>query len=208
MFNEALIAGAILGLTLAIATGPSFLALIHTSIKNGLRWGAALAFGIFVSDLFYISLSYLGADHFLSSPKNQEIIGYAGGILLFFYGLYSLLAKKNPDTTSDLDYKREKLYVTFTKGFLLNTFNPAVPILWIGTMSGVAARFNFSRLYIVAFFSSTLITILGSDILKALVAHKIKPWLTPAVQIWLNRALGIILMGMAVYLMWQAHLTG
>ena len=204
MFNEALLTGLLLGLSLAIATGPSFMALLQTSIKNGLKWGIALAFGIFLSDVFYISLSYLGASQLLNSARNQAFIGIGGGVLLFIFGVYNLFSKKNPLNVTDIHYDRENIYITFTKGFLLNTLNPAVPVLWIGTMSAVAAQFNLQTRYIFIFFASALFTVLGTDILKALVAHKIKALITPNLQLLLNRILGLILIGMAINLIYQA----
>lgn len=204
MFTEALFTGILLGLSLAIATGPSFMALLHTSIKNGLKWGIALAVGIFFSDIFYITLSYLGANQILNSPRNQAYIGIGGGLLLLAFGFYNLLSKKSPLNDDKIHFEKERILITFTKGFLLNTLNPAVPVLWIGTMSAVAAQFNFERYYIFTFFASALLTILSTDILKALVAHKIKNLITPNLQLLLNRILGLVLIGMAVNLIYQA----
>ena len=78
--------GIILGLVLAFSFGPGFFALINTGIKYGFKSGAALATGIFLSDLFLVVLIFillsLGAQGFLNEPKSQSFIGVVGGIIL------------------------------------------------------------------------------------------------------------------------------
>ena len=97
--------GIILGLVLAFSFGPGFFALINTGINHGFKSGAALAIGIFLSDLFLVFLIFLllsiGAENILSDPKNQHFIGVVGGIVLIVYGSFSFI-NKAPKTDADL----------------------------------------------------------------------------------------------------------
>ncbi|MBI2270089.1 MAG: LysE family transporter [Bacteroidetes bacterium] len=199
--TEALLKGIGLGLMLAMTLGPSFFALLQTSIKNGLGSGITLAFGIFTSDVFYVAVAYLGATSLLSDAQNKFYIEIAGGILLVVFGAIALLQKK--EIKDSVDVKQEKRSVTFVKGFLLNTFNPAVFFLWFLWMSIVSTEFKFSYIDIVTCFCAALGTILLTDILKVVIANQLRNIMTPTVQQWASRILGIILITIGVNLMCQ-----
>ena len=98
--------GIILGLVLAFSFGPGFFALINTGITHGFKPGAALAVGIFLSDLALIVLIFvllaLGAQGILSDPKSQSFIGVVGGIVLIVYGSFNLYSRP-PKTDAQID---------------------------------------------------------------------------------------------------------
>lgn len=199
--TEALLKGIGLGLMLAMATGPSFFALLQTSIKNGLRSGITLALGIFASDILYVIVAYLGAASLLSNPQNKFYIEIVGGLLLIAFGAIALFQKKVINNNDDI--RPEQTTVTFTKGFLLNTFNPAVFFLWFLWVSIISAELRFSRLDIITCFSATLATVLTTDIMKVFVANKLRKIMTAAVQLWASRMLGIVLITIGINLMCQ-----
>ncbi|MCD6066224.1 MAG: lysine exporter protein (lyse/ygga) [Bacteroidetes bacterium] len=103
---EAIYQGILLGLALSCTFGPGFFALINTGIKYGFKSGAALAIGIFLSDLFLVILIFvllsLGAQGILSNPKSQSFIGVVGGIILIVYGSFNLYSKP-PKTDAQID---------------------------------------------------------------------------------------------------------
>src|SRR5690349_9544264 len=91
---EAVYKGLALGMALCVAIGPSFFALIQTSLKHGLSFGVALAIGIFLSDLTCVALAYLGASQLFVNPANKQLIGVIGGTILLVFGVYNLFQKK------------------------------------------------------------------------------------------------------------------
>lgn len=106
MFS-AIYEGIILGLVLAFSFGPGFFALINTGIKHGFRSAAALAIGIFLSDLALVVLIFvllaLGAQGILSNPQSQSFIGVVGGIVLIVYGSFNLYNKSTPKTDAEVN---------------------------------------------------------------------------------------------------------
>jgi threonine/homoserine/homoserine lactone efflux protein len=196
---EAIRDGVALGLMLAFAFGPSFFALLQTSIKNGLLSGITLALGIFTSDVFYIVIAYFGATQLLSDPKHKFYIETVGGLLLVAFGAFALLQKKQSEKAVDVIY--EKPSVTFVKGFLLNTFNPAVFLLWFLWVSILSAKLQFSNIHIIVCFCVALGTVLTTDILKAVVANQLRNIMTSAVQLWASRLLGLVLITIGINLM-------
>ena len=197
--TEALLKGVGLGLMLAIAFGPSFFALLQTSIKNGLTAGITMALGIFTSDIIYVLVAYFGAASLLSNEKNKFYIELIGGMLLVVFGAFALFQKKHGDKT--LDIKSEKRSVTYVKGFLLNTFNPAVFFLWFLWVSIISTQFRFSKLHIIVCFCSALGTVLVTDIIKAIVANQLRNVMTDTVQHWASRVLGLVLITIGINLM-------
>jgi len=196
---EALLKGIGLGLMLAFAFGPSFFALLQTSIKKGLASGITLALGIFASDLIYVCVAYFGATQLLSDPKNKFYIELIGGALLVVFGAIELFQKKTLKTSEAITY--EKPSVTFVKGFLLNTFNPAVFFLWFLWVSIIGTEFKFSRIHILVCLCSALGTVVTTDILKAVVANQLRNIMTAAVQLWASRFLGLVLITIGINLM-------
>jgi threonine/homoserine/homoserine lactone efflux protein len=196
--GEALLKGIGLGLMLAITFGPSFFALLQTSIKNGLISGITLALGIFTSDIIYVFVAYFGATRLLSDPRNKFYIEVLGGALIVVFGAIALFQKKVIKNNEDITY--EKPSVTFVKGFLLNTLNPGVFFMWFLWVSIISAKLKFSNLHILVCFSAALGTVLSTDILKAFVANRLRNIMTPAVQLWANRILGLVLITIGINL--------
>ncbi len=220
--------GVALGLALAFSFGPGFFALINTGIKNGFKPAAFLAFGIFLSDLLLVILTFillsLGASSFISDEKNQLFIGIIGGIVLIVYGSFNFYNKppktdaEASDNTNvnhlnidtDIHTQAEKVLIKKipqnnsspfwmgVKGFFLNLFNPFVWLLWLAAAMG--NNFGFSTAKVVVFFSCCLGTVLTFDLLKAFLANKIKHFLTERLMKIINYISGIILIIFGLYI--------
>lgn len=199
--TESLLKGIALGLMLAVTFGPAFFALLQTSIKNGLVSGIILAFGIFLSDVLYVFVAYLGATSLLSNERNKFYIELVGGVLLIIFGTVALLQKKDVKDSVEITY--EKRSVTFVKGFLLNTFNPAVFFLWFLWMSIISSDLKYSQLHIIVFFCAALATVFVTDIFKVVVANQLRSVMTAKVQQWTSRLLGLVLITIGLNLMCQ-----
>ncbi len=182
MFS-ALLAGTLLGFSLSLVfIGPSLFALIQTSIKNGFRSAAIMAIGISFSDVILVLLAYLGAAQFMDNPKVKLYEGLGGSIVLFVFGIYELFQKHEEEKEAQIGIKavaniNRKLPLMFVKGFFLNLLNPFVLFMWILWVSTVSSRYN-SKEEVLAFFAGTLGVILTMDLLKSVVANRLKKILT------------------------------
>ena len=121
-YLEAILQGTGLGLMLGFSFGPSFFALLKTSMSKGFKSGLALALGIFISDLFCVALALYGAAKILDTPRNKMIVGIVGGTILAVYGFYSFFQKRkvNTDEEGNIYIPTVNFPVTMIKGFLLN----------------------------------------------------------------------------------------
>ncbi len=202
--------GAILGFSMSIIfIGPALFALIQTSIKNGFRSAAAMALGIAISDAFFVFLAYLGAAQFLNNPDVKKYEGIGGSIILFAFGIYTLFQKhedekderKGLEVAAKLNVNK-RLPLMMIKGFALNLLNPLVLFMWIGVMANVSARYS-TREDILFFFSGTLGTILALDILKSLVANRLKKLLTHKLMVFIHFVMAIALIISGIVLLYD-----
>jgi threonine/homoserine/homoserine lactone efflux protein len=196
--------GLILGLTLAFffGFGPALFALIQTSIHRGLWSGFLLAFGIFVSDLFLVALCFLGAIKILSQPLNHLIFGIISGVVLIIFGIATYRKEvhiENPDN-EDSAIRAPHPIMYILKGFFLNVANPFVWIFWMGVVVGITANYVGDNQSVILFFSTTLLTVLATDLLKCFGSYKIKKFITSKFIQWVNRTAGIGLFAFGIFL--------
>ena len=90
---DILLRGIFFGVVLAFLIGPVFFTLIQTSIERGFLKGVFVAIGVAFSDVFYISMIYLGSSKLLESNGTQVYLAHAGGIILISFGIYYVFIK-------------------------------------------------------------------------------------------------------------------
>jgi len=194
--------GMILGMTLAIMLGPAMFSLIQTSIHRGLSSGILLAGGIFLSDLSLVVLCYLGAVQVIGNDRNYLMFGIIGGIVLMIFGVVTFLRKVQiADDNNLIDVKMPGPLTYIFKGFFLNFANPFVWIFWVSVMVSVSSGYGTDSWSIKTFFLGSLLTIFSTDILKVIIASRLKRYLKPRILIMINHLVGILLVLFGIYLM-------
>ncbi len=200
--TPAILEGAILGLTLAFLIGPAFIALVQTSIHQGVKSGLLFAAGISLSDITLIFLSYLGAIQILTDESNQFIVGIIGGIILIAFGLITFFKKYKVKTQRGIEVKLTVSgggrFRYLLKGFFMNILNPFLLIFWLGVMSFVSARFGVGTKEVVVFFTAAITVVFVTDTVKCLIASHIGRYLNISVLIWVNRIVGFSLMAFGI----------
>jgi len=190
--------GIILGLTVAISVGPALFALLQTSIKHGIKLGIFLAAGIFISDLALVVGFYFGASAIVTNPKYHLVLGVIGGIVMSIYGLYTFFKKvpmtEQVEAINEIVVKKKGPVPYFLKGFVLNFANPFLWVFWITSMLAINATYGGDQRSVALFFTGTLSVILMTDILKVVLANKIKVAGNPQVKLWMNRIVGLLFM--------------
>ena len=197
--------GLILGITLAtlFGFGPALLALVQTSINRGFKAGVALAFGVFLSDLFLVLLSFEGVIQVVEEPKNKLAFGLVSGLILIVFGIITYIRK--PKTKAEEIKVKDPRTITYIlKGFFLNVANPFIWLFWMGTMVAITSNYGKDENAIMTMFAVTLLTVFLSDTLKSYLAGKLKPLLTERLLIFINSVAGIGLIIFGVSLMVRA----
>ena len=202
MFHP-LFEGIILGITVSISLGPALVALLQTSVKHGIKTGIFLALGIFTSDLFVVIGAYFGASQIVTNPTTHVVFGLIGGFVLIIFGIVSMTHKVNlneqVEAINEIKVKRPGVIRYYVKGFILNIANPFLWAFWITSMLAISSSYHGQKLAIVLFFCGTLGTVLLTDILKCILANKIKVANNPYVKLWINRIVGAIFVTFGIF---------
>jgi threonine/homoserine/homoserine lactone efflux protein len=188
--------GIILGLTVAISLGPALFALLQTSIKHGVKIGIFLAAGIFTSDLTLVVGFYYGAAQIVTDPRYHLVLGIIGGIVMSIFGIYTFFKKvpltEQVEAIDEIKVKKKGPFPYFFKGFILNLANPFLWVFWITSMLAINATYGGDQKSVALFFVGSLSVILMTDILKVVLANKIKIANNPQVKLWMNRIVGFL----------------
>lgn len=221
---DLLIKGIFLGLTLSILVGPIIFTLIQTAIERGFRAGAMVGFGVWVSDVMYILIAYLGISYIVAITEYEgfeQILGTIGGLVLIGFGLSTLFSKPPPVPNENqsaediidsqlpeiLDFDTddgEELpgYLSlWLKGFLINTLNPFTIFFWTGVAGTMVAGKGFSHQDAFIFFGGIFLTVMLTDILKIWAAKAVRHLLKPKAILNLRRVSGLALAVFGIVLM-------
>ena len=195
-------------LLLTFSFGPAFFALINTGIKYGYRPGSLLAVGVVLSDFFVcvliILLVNLGASNFIQDEKSQRFMGILAGIILIVFG--ALHFRQTPPKSSDtLVITAPSTPYMIIKGFLLNSFNPAVWLLWLGNVTAVSKTLNYSVIKMIVYFSITLGLVLLVEMAKVGLSEKLKAFLTPKIMYMINNITGGLLIIFGLVLIYNHY---
>ena len=199
---EALLKGLTLGLLLSISVGPVIFSIIKQSLNNGHRGGLAFVLGVSASDITLVFVSNVFTTVFTYLVKHQNFIGVGGSIFLIMVGIYFIFFKKvkvDDSGVQVLQLTKKDYIKTFLAGYFMNTLNPAVFIFWLTTSTTLI---TLSTEYKIVAFVTCLVFVLATDILKVMMAQKIRKKLTPHnIQI-LSRINGVVLLGFGLVLLW------
>lgn len=184
-----------LGLALALLIGPVFFALIQAGVERGFRAGTVLASGIWVSDLLYI-LAVFWSSTFLESMLAHPLVirwlGVAGSLILIGIGIGTLIARPpSLNYITELGVQRAPYSLLWLKGFAINTFNPFTVFFWISMMTGFVLPNDMNTADTSLFFAGILGTIICTDLLKVVLAKRIRGFLRWNHLVWLRRIAGV-----------------
>lgn len=112
------------------------------------------------------------------------------------FGLFNFFRKVK---VKEVDDNKKTVHAKFMlQGFVLNIINPAVLLFWLGIVSVMSVKENYTRSHELMFFGSLLATVFLTDLLKSYVANRIKKMLKPNVMLWINRIIGLALVGFGI----------
>lgn len=204
---EDILLGIPLGILLCFMIGPVFFVLLETAAIKGLR--AALVFdaGVVAADLVFIGVAYFSSYRLINNIKDEPALFIFGGLIMVTYGIISFVkqkkAIKNLDCTDKIELIKKNYIQLLIKGFLLNFINVGVLGFWllIFITFGPQLELKTSRLFV--FFTSVIGTYLVVDIIKILLAKRLKNKMTPSNIIRIKQFTSILLIVFGLTIMLQ-----
>lgn len=193
MFATIILNGILFGMLLSILIGPVFFVLLETSIKKGARHAIFIDIGVLLSDVLYLVAAFFFSEKINQSINEFAYLKYVGAALFIILGIVSIVNKKSPQKGKQIDVDGlEKMgnnpvsimrvrtyFALIGKGVGLNAINPAVLVYWIGASTYATEQLQIEGTNLIYYFSATLATMFGLDLLKIHFASKLKNKLTP-----------------------------
>jgi len=162
---SSLLIGFALGFVVALQLGPMSAWIIHSTLRAGLKIGAAIGAGVAVVDGIYAALGVAGVAAILHVDKVETTAGVIGALLVGYLGLVAIRAARNPD-----QHNERAVPATPTKAFVLSlgatAINPATIGSWAAIFAGLGTSGrNLTALVLgVALGSLAWMTLLSAGI--------------------------------------------
>jgi threonine/homoserine/homoserine lactone efflux protein len=192
--TEALLKGFAVSLLLIFSVGPVIFTIIKQSINNGRAGGFSFVAGVWLSDLLWVILSNVFSEMVTQLLDFKKVIGFTGSFFLIAMGIFYLFFKKihiKEDENKIIITTRTHAKLVLS-GFLINTLNPALMFFWLTTATALAATHTINQRIII--FTTCLIINSASDILKVVLAGKLRSKLNEKNISLINKISGLILL--------------
>jgi len=194
------------GIVLAFTIGPVFFVLLETSATKGFKSALIFDFGVILADIIFIFVAFFSTKKLLKSVKDDPNFLIFGGVLLIAYGIISFIKTSKSFRDIVREYHTVELKKgygkLFLKGFLLNFINIGVLLGWV-VFIAFANTLTTSKHGVVVFLSAILISYLFVDILKILVAKRLKNKLTPRLIFKTKKVVSLVILGFGFLLLAQ-----
>ena len=189
------------GLILQISVGPVCIAVLHKGLTQGFRYAFVMVWGVVLVDALYILLSIAGISALLQIGPVRSFVGLAGALLLIYFGMRYLRA---PATSTCVERKDESVLKSFSFGAGLTLTNPLTILFWAGVLGAMMTTHTFSQEGGVVYFAiGCVVATLVFLTMVALAGHFLERVLTERLTLWLNRIVGVFLIGFAIKLCWD-----
>jgi threonine/homoserine/homoserine lactone efflux protein len=194
--------GFALSLLLIFSVGPVVFTIIKQSINNGKAGGFSYVAGVWLSDFLLIFLSNAFSQLVTSMLDHRVLIGSSGSIFLIGMGLFYMFFKKvklRSEQEAAIKISKSTFFKLILSGFLINSLNPAVIAFWFTTATTIAVSSTMNERYVI--FGTCLIFNTGADMLKVILAGKLRNKLTDHNISLINKISGLILVIFGIILM-------
>ncbi|MGK0255202.1 MAG: threonine/homoserine/homoserine lactone efflux protein [Mariniflexile sp.] len=206
MFDD-ILAAIPFGIILAFTIGPVFFVLLETSATKGFKSALIFDCGVMLADIVFILVAFFSTNRLLEKIKDDPNFLIFGGVLLVVYGFISFL--KTSKSFRDIVKEYHKVQIKkgygklFLKGFLLNFINIGVLLGWVAFVV-VGNSLTTSKDGVIVFLSAILVVYFLVDLVKIVVAKKLRNKLTPRLIFKTKKIIALVILGFGILLLVQA----
>ena len=205
MFDD-ILAAIPFGIILAFTIGPVFFVLLETSATKGFKSALIFDCGVMFADIIFIVLAFFSTSKLLETIKDDPSFLIFGGVLLVAFGFISFI--KTSKSFREIVREYHKIEIKkgygklFLKGFLLNFINIGVLLGWVAFIV-IANTITSSKDGVVVFLSTILIVYFLVDLIKIVIAKKLKSRLTPRIIFKTKKIIALVILGFGILLLVQ-----
>jgi threonine/homoserine/homoserine lactone efflux protein len=186
-----LVTGLLLGLSAGISPGPLFALVISGTLMGGIKEGLKIATAPLFTDIPVLLLGLFVVSEFSKAGFLIGIMSILGSLVLGYF-TYGSISFREVEVKSDKP-------VSFGKALLVNSLNPHMYVAVFTIHSPLMLKaFQTSKVAPYLYFIGFLATLVGSKMALALMAHKSKNFMKSKYYVYTIRALGIMLLVLAI----------
>ncbi|NMH89693.1 LysE family translocator [Flavivirga algicola] len=194
------------GIILAFTIGPVFFVLLETSATKGFRSALIFDLGVIFADIIFIVIAFYSTNNLRGKISNDPSFLIFGGVLLIVYGIISFIKTSKSFRAIVKEYHKVEIQKDygklFVKGFLLNFINIGVLIGWLGFMV-LGDTLTTSKNGDIIFIVTMIVSYFIADIIKILVAKRLKAKLTPRLIFKTKKVIAMVILGFGILLFVQ-----
>ncbi|GAA4305837.1 LysE family translocator [Aestuariibaculum suncheonense] len=205
MFDD-ILAAIPFGVVLAFTIGPVFFVLLETSITKGFKSALIFDCGVMLADIVFILVAFFSTNKLLDKIKDDPNFLIFGGVLLVVYGIISFMKTSKSFREIVREYHKVEIKKgygkLFLKGFLLNFINIGVLVGWVAFIV-LGNSLTTSKDGVVVFLATILIVYFLIDLVKIVIAKKLRHQLTPRLIFKTKKIIALVILGFGVLLLIQ-----
>lgn len=194
------------GIILAFTIGPVFFVLLETSATKGFRSALIFDLGVILADIIFIIIAFYSTNNLREKIGNDPSFLIFGGALLIVYGIISFIKTSKSFRSIVKEYHKVEIKKgygkLFIKGFLLNFINIGVLLGWLGFIV-LGDSLTSSKHGDIVFIISMLLAYFVSDLVKIVIAKRLKAKLTPRLIFKTKKIIAIVILGFGILLFTQ-----
>lgn len=189
-----LLNGIFFGFLMSVLLGAIFFMLIQAGLRYNYKKGIIIALGVICGDAIFIFLSIYFTDHIsVFIDENKSKINIIAGIVFILLGIFTILKNRNENVglekENDLNVNDARDF--FLKPFIINIFNPANALWWLGLFSTVGQTYKISEKLVFSF--GALASIFTTEVGIAYSANKLRKYVNKRIMKMVDVIAGLIL---------------
>ncbi len=198
-----LVAGILIGLSLAVPPGPINAIIAVESVKKSYFDGIKVGMGAMTADATYLVVTLVGVTVLFTGDNIKMVVSMAGGLILAYMAIKILRGFNRPLKEND----KKDIKNHYLTGLTIGMANPAQILWWL--TAGAALIANFNALGILGFFIGISLWVTTFSVTLHF-ARKKAEWLYPAVTLVSGVVLlffSIVLIYTAIGMIFHLHIT-
>ncbi|MFD2214760.1 LysE family translocator [Metabacillus endolithicus] len=192
----------VLSLFVVMSPGIDTALITKRTISDGRKDGFSMALGITTGSFVHTFAAAFGLSAILlQSAVAFEIVKYVGAFYLIYLGISSFISRKKKDPAAENQQNAQMKKSAFKQGLISNVLNPKVAMFFLTFLPQfIQTGENATQQLIIMGVIYTLLSISWFFIYVFFINY-LREWLlSPKVQIIMDRATGLVLIGFGLKL--------
>jgi threonine/homoserine/homoserine lactone efflux protein len=194
-------------LALNVSPGPDIAYIVSNTVAHGKRHGFAASFGVCSGSVAHVLAAAFGLSAILAaSALAFSAVKWVGAAYLIYLGLRALMTAGAGFAIDGKRRKRQSGFAIFRQGFMIDVLNPKVAVFFMAFLPQFAdPALGRIPLQLVLHGALVIAVALVVEAVIVLVAARFTDALrrNPRIGLWLDRALGTVLIGLGIRLALQ-----